>query len=192
MPREEQRSYSVLIVSGSKTFDAAVRNSLPRKQFPVLDFCGSASAARRSVFEKDYDILAVCCPLADEFGHELALDAAMHTAASVLLAVPAEVYADVLEHVTDQGVLVLERSAVRERIGTAVRFLAAVQNRRHQMEREIRRASEKLEDVRIISRAKIMLMTKQSMTEDEAHRYIGRLAMNQGVTRRRIAEQLLE
>ena len=192
MPREEQRSYSVLIVSGSKTFDAAIRNSLSRKQFPVMDFCGSASAARRSVFEKDYDILAVCCPLTDEFGHELALDAAMRTAASVLLAVPAEVYEDVLEHVTDQGILVLERSAVRERIGTAVRFLAAIRNRRHQLEKEIRRANEKLEDVRIISKAKVYLMTEQNMTEDEAHRYIGKQAMNQGVSRRRIAEQLLE
>ena len=49
-----------------------------------------------------------------------------------------------------------------------------------------------MEEIRIVSKAKILLVEKKKMTEDEAHRYIGKMAMDHGVSRKRIAEQLIE
>ncbi|MBQ9443602.1 MAG: ANTAR domain-containing protein, partial [Lachnospiraceae bacterium] len=53
-------------------------------------------------------------------------------------------------------------------------------------------AEEKIEELRIVSKAKILLVEKKKMTEDEAHRYIGKQAMDRGVSRRRIAERILD
>ena len=49
-----------------------------------------------------------------------------------------------------------------------------------------------MEELRIVSRAKLLLMEKRHMTEDEAHRLIGKQAMDKGLTRRQAAEKILD
>ncbi len=48
-----------------------------------------------------------------------------------------------------------------------------------------------LTDQQIIDRAKLMLITRLSMTEPEAHRFIEKSAMNRCVKKRVIAEGIL-
>jgi response regulator NasT len=44
----------------------------------------------------------------------------------------------------------------------------------------------------VVSRAKITLMEKKNFTEDEAHRYIGKYAMDNGISRGRAATLIME
>ena len=128
----------------------------------------------------------------DETGEEFVLDTAERCNASVLLVVPQEVYEDALDHVTDHGVLVVSKADPPNHIDKAIRLLTAMQNRLHQLEKKTLTVEEKMEEIRIVSKAKILLVEKKKMTEDEAHRYIGKMAMDHGVSRKRIAEQFIE
>ena len=110
----------------------------------------------------------------------------------MLLAVPAEVSDDVQEQVTDRGVLVIPRPATRPRIQNAVRFLLSIQDKMSLLMKEAADAREKTEEIRQVDRAKFTLIEYRHMTEDEAHRYIGKLAMNNGVSRRRAAAMILD
>ncbi|MBQ5375528.1 MAG: ANTAR domain-containing protein, partial [Lachnospiraceae bacterium] len=49
-----------------------------------------------------------------------------------------------------------------------------------------------MEELKTVSRAKILLMEKKHMTEEEAHRYIGKQAMNNGVSRGNMALEIIE
>ncbi len=49
-----------------------------------------------------------------------------------------------------------------------------------------------MEDVRLVGRAKCILMTHMHMREPEAHRYIEKQAMDRRTTRRAIAEGILK
>lgn len=182
--------HSILIVSASEQFDAIVKRSL--KGFTTINFVKSGSLARRSVMEKEYDIVVVNSPLPDETGIDLALDTAEKSRASILLVVPKEIYEDVLERVTDLGVLVLPKPFPKGRVDKAVRFLAAIQKKSLKLEKKVLSIEEKMEELRLVSRAKILLVEKKNMSEDEAHRYIGKAAMDNGVSRKRIAEKILE
>ena len=51
---------------------------------------------------------------------------------------------------------------------------------------------QKIEDIRIIDRAKCILISHLSMSEPEAHRYIEKQAMDMRLTRRKVAEQILK
>ena len=192
MPREENRQPSILIVSGSEQFDACIRKALSGKRYSSVEFRKNAAAARRSMLDREYDLVVINCPLPDEFGHEFAYDVTERGNSSVLLAVPEEIFADVQEHVTDSGILTITKPADPNRLEKAIRFLAAIQNRFYKLEKKIQTVSEKMEEMRIVNKAKLVLMEKRHMTEEEAHRLIGREAMNHGVSRRRIAEQILE
>lgn len=182
--------HSILIVSASEQFDAIVKRSL--KGFTTINFVKSGSLARRSVMEKEYDIIVVNSPLPDETGIDLALDTAEKSRASILLVVPKEIYEDVLERVTDLGVLVLPKPFPKGRVDKAVRFLAAIQKKSLKLEKKVLSIEEKMEELRLVSRAKILLVEKKNMSEDEAHRYIGKAAMDNGLSRKRIAEKILE
>ena len=48
-----------------------------------------------------------------------------------------------------------------------------------------------MEELRLISRVKITLVEKKHMTEDEAHKYIGKFAMDNGLSRKRAAEYIM-
>lgn len=181
--------HSVLIVTASGQFDAAVRQSLKAS---IVETRKNAAAARRYVLERYYDLIVINAPLPDEPGDRLALDIAEQCSASVLLVVPSEVFEDFLEHVTDQGILVISKPIPRGRLDKSIRFLFSVQNRIRKLQKKVETAEEKLEELRIVNRAKLLLVEKQKMTEDEAHRYIGRQAMNSGISRRRAADRIIE
>ena len=48
-----------------------------------------------------------------------------------------------------------------------------------------------MEEIRLVNRAKWLLIEKQNMTELEAHRYIEKQAMDQCVQRKEIALQII-
>ena len=184
------RSNSILIVSANEQFTAIVKRSLAG--FITIDVKKSIAAARRSVLEKSYDLVVINTPLSDESGEEFAIDISERGNSSILLVTPEGIYDEVLERVTDFGILAISKPTTSGRINVAIRFLIASQNRLRQMEKKSLTVEEKMEEIRIVSKAKILLVQRKNMSEDEAHRYIGKQAMNNGVSRRKIAEKLLE
>ena len=192
MPGTADRINSILIVSGSEQFTALIRKAAAGHGFMNVDQCRSASAARRRVIDRQYDIVVINAPLQEEFGHELAMDMAEKGTTSVLMAVPSEVYDSVMENVTDYGVLVLSKPVSGSSTDRAVRFLMAEQKRFRALERKASKAEEKAEELRVVSKAKLLLIERKKMTEEEAHRLIGKNAMDHGVSRRRAAEWILE
>ena len=59
------------------------------------------------------------------------------------------------------------------------------------MEKKNASVEEKIEEIRIVNRAKCLLIEQLKMTESEAHRYIEKQAMDRCVTRRVIAENII-
>lgn len=190
MPGNTDMYHSVLIVSASEQFVQLIKKSL--KGFVTTDVRISIASARMCILERYYDLIVINMPLPDETGEEFAVDAAEKSNASVLLVASQDVYEDVLQKVTDHGILVMPKPSPRGRIDKAVRYLTAVQNKIHEQELKTRAAEEKLEEMRMVDRAKFLLMEEKHMSEDEAHRYIGKQAMDNGVSRGRAARRIID
>ena len=190
MPGMNDIYHSVLIVSVSEQFVSIVKKSLTG--FITLDTGKSAAAARRYILERYYDLIVINAPLPDETGEDLAIDAAMTGNASILLVIPEDVFEDILGSVTDYGVLVLPKPVPRGRIDKAIRFLTAVQNKMHGLEKRVSAAEEKLGELKTVDRVKFLLMEQKHMSEDEAHRFIGKMAMDNGISRGKAARRILD
>lgn len=189
MSRKSDIYHSILIVSSSEQFNAKVKKFLTG--FVTIDIKKSVALARRCILEKYYDIIVINAPLQDESGIEFAFDSTDKSNASILLVTPREVYEDVLEHVTDRGILAITKDMTDSRLDKAIRYLIAIQNRMHKLEKKTLTLEEKMEEIRLVNRAKLLLMEQKGMTEDEAHAYIGKCAMDNGVSRKRIAEDII-
>ncbi|MCR5118387.1 MAG: ANTAR domain-containing protein [Lachnospiraceae bacterium] len=190
MPKIEDCAHSALIVSASDQFDAVAKKSLTR--FITIEIKKSGALARRAALERDYDLVIINAPLPDENGIELSLDIAEKNNGNVLLVVPQDNYEDILDTVTDQCVLVITKPSPKGRLDKAIRLMIAIRNKQYALEKKAASVQEKLEELRVVSKAKIVLVEKKHMTEDDAHRYIGKLAMNNGVSRKYAAEKILD
>ena len=51
---------------------------------------------------------------------------------------------------------------------------------------------EKMQEIRIVNRAKWVLITELKMTETDAHRYIEKQAMDRCVSKKEIAEEIIK
>lgn len=190
MPKHDDTVHSALIVSASEQFETLIKRSL--MDVITVESRKSGAMARRYVLERYYDLVIINAPLPDESGEELALDIVEQCDASVLMVVPQDIFEDVLDRVTEQGIMVMPKPSPKGRIDKSVRFLVATQNKLHKLEAKVAKAEEKLEEMRVVNKAKLVLINKKKMTEDEAHRYIGKLAMDNGISRGRAAERILD
>ena len=188
---ELERRYSVLAVSASLKFVETLRTLLPEGRYGPVTVLHDAAAARRALAEKSYDLVLINTPLPDEFGTRLALDACESSSAGVLLLVKAEHCPDIEAQVSAHGVLTLAKPTSAQLFAQTLRLLCITRERLRGMEKKAVTLQEKMEEIRLVNRAKWLLIEELKMTEQEAHRYIEKRAMDRCVTRRAVAEQIL-
>ena len=91
----QERSYSVLIVSASRSFNTAMASLLPVSEFWPVSTVGSVASARRELLERAFDIVIINAPLPDDLGSALAVDVSTHSQAAALLLVKTNIYDEV-------------------------------------------------------------------------------------------------
>ena len=184
-------AYKVLIVSSSEKFVRPMLDMLPEKMFDPVETATDVAQARRKMLEREFDIVIINTPLRDEFGTRLALDICQKSSAGVLLFVKSEHYSDITSKVMQYGVLTISKPTSPSMIMQSVQMLCSTRERLRIMEKKNASVEEKIEEIRIINRAKCLLIEQLKMTESEAHRYIEKQAMDRCVTKRKIAENII-
>ena len=186
-----ERRYSVLLVSSSPKFNESMLALLPESRFYPVAAVSDVSSARRRLLESKYDIVIINAPLPDDFGTRLALNICYNSGTAVLLFVKAEHYPDINGRASPFGVLVLPKPASSQTVSQSLQLLCGTRERLRRMEQKTASIEEKMEEIRIINRAKLLLMEQLKMTEKEAHRFIEKQAMDRCVTRITIAQSIL-
>lgn len=186
-----ERRYSVLLVSSSPKFNESMLALLPESRFYPVAAVSDVSSAQRRLLENKYDIVIINAPLPDDFGTRLALNICDNSGAGVLLLVKAEHYPDINGRISPFGVLVLPKPATSQAVSQSLQLLCGTRERLRRMEQKTASIEEKMEEIRIINRAKLLLMEQLKMPEKEAHRFIEKQAMDRCVTRITIAQSIL-
>lgn len=185
-----KRKYRVLVAgSGDKIFDY-VAEMLPKSSFDPILRAGDAGEVRRMLLDTSVDIVIINTPLTDDFGVELALDLAEQPI-GVLLLVKNELYDQVCYKVEDSGVLTLGKPMTRQGFYSAAKLLSAVSARLSKMEKQNRTLQEKMADIRVVNRAKWLLIEHHHMKEEDAHYFIEKQAMDTRLSRREVAENII-
>lgn len=183
----------ILIVSGNEKATAAIV-SLLKDVFPQcsLSMVNSGLEARRIVSQNDYDAVIINCPLPDEFGSELAELVTDSSSSSCVMIVKNE-NADVIgERMEEIGVMVVPKPLSRSNFYHSMRFVSASRKRLLGLQTENLKLHKKLEEIRIINRAKFALMQYLKFSEQQAHRYLEKQAMDMRCTKAEIAVKIIK
>ena len=180
-----------LLVSSSEAQTQRISALLTRARIVPFDHAGSARQALEQFDAGGIDGVLIAEPIAGSSGQELALQLKKrHCMAVLLLAAPE--HADAAAALLEQsGVLVLPNDAPESLIVQTIRLLTAVRIQLEQMQHKTEKLEAKVADIRIINRAKLLLVQHLQMTEAEAHKYIEKQAMDTSMRRRTIAENII-
>ena len=105
--------------------------------------------------------------------------------------VKAEMADEVAVRVEDAGVFVVPKPLNRALLFGAVKLAQAANRRIMGLQRQNNILQQKIDDIRLVDRAKCALIQYRLLTEPEAHRYIEREAMDSRRTRREVAQAIL-
>lgn len=185
-------SASVLVVSQTDKLYEFFKKILPQNQFSPILSVHSGGEARRFLVNRPVDIVVINAPLKDVSCTDLAINLSQDFSIGVLLMVKSEVYDQVTYQVEDYGVLTMSRPCTSKEIFQSMKLLMATQARLRKLERKTANLEEKMEEIRLVNRAKGLLMDNLKMTEAEAHRYIEKAAMDNCEKKSVIAKNLIK
>jgi len=183
---------SALIVSRAGKNVSPFSEALNAASVDQITVLASAGETRRALVEKDFDIVIIDAPLHDESGESLSRHIAANTMSQVLLAVNSEHFNAVSAVCQEDGVLTISKPFSREFLWSALSLAKSVSGKLKRMRDENKKLKQKIEDIRIIDKAKCLLISCLKLTEQEAHRFIEKQAMDLRATKRTIAEGILK
>ncbi|MCR5080848.1 MAG: response regulator [Treponema sp.] len=181
---------NVLVISENKTFFDSMKLILPPDEFAVEHTC-SGGEARRLIVNRQFDILVINAPLPDEHGLSFATDY-VDSSMGILLVCPPETYDALSADGEENGIIVLSSSNPPAFVYVAIKMISSMVKRLERLEKKNRTLQEKMEDIRIVNKAKWALIDKNKMNEAEAHKYIEKMAMDKRISRREVAEMILD
>ena len=188
----KERVYSVLVVSAAEKLNIALSDLMPESHYCPVRFVSSVSAGKRAWNERSYDFVVINAPLPDDAGTRFAIDVGHSQGAVVLLFVRAEYYDETREKVVEHGIFTLAKPLSRLNLTLAFDWMASARERLRKLEKKTISVEEKMEEIRIVNRAKWLLISELKMEESQAHRYIEKQAMDRCVSKKEVAEEIIK
>jgi len=186
------RSNTVLIVSCSEKNIKLFSETLTAASINQITIYTCAGEARRALLDNDFEIVIIDAPLADESGEGIARNIAVKGLSQVILAVNSENYNAVMSVCQEDGVLTISKPVNINIFWTAISLAKSVSSKLKKMQEENTKLKQKIEDIRIIDKAKCVLISNLKLTEQESHRFLEKQAMDLRTTKRTIAEEILK
>ncbi len=188
----QSRPYaSLLLVTASRDTAAHFAAFLPADRFaPELNVC-SPLEAPYVLDEAVYDVVVLDGTVPFDTGSALAVRAEETGAAGVLLLAEADRFEAVSAFGAEHGFMTLQSPVDPSLLKQSLGMMAAVSQRLRALESRAEKLQAKMEELRIVDRAKLLLIQRFKMTEKQAHRFIEKNAMDRCVTRRAVAEKII-
>lgn len=183
---------SILLASNTSTTLAMLSSLFQYQQFEIVCTASSGSECRRILLDNEFDLLIIDSPLPDEFGTDLAFHASEKSDTGIILLCPSEKFYDVCSQVEDAGVFTISKPASPDFLYQSVRLLTASRKRVQKLQSENIKLQNKIEEMRLVDRAKCILIQYLNMTENQAHKYLEKQAMDFRQSRSTIAKKILQ
>lgn len=187
----KERVYSILIVSATDSFNSAFSDLLPEARYSPVHTVASINMAKRILAEQSYDFVIINSPLPDDTGTRFAIDTCTTGQSAVLLLVKNDIHAGIHDRVSEYGVFTLPKPVSKTTLTHALNWLESARERLRQFEKKSISIEDKMTEIRLVNKAKWLLISELHMSEPEAHRYIEKQAMDRCISRKCIAEDII-
>ena len=182
---------NILIVSNTSSTMGIIADLLRSEKISNIVTAQKSSDAKRYIMDMDFDLIVIDTPLPDELGLDLSIFSAEKSRAGIILIVDMTRALEISAEVEDYGIFALPKPVSSEFFYMGTKLLTAARKRVFMLENENQKLQKKIEEIRIVDRAKLVLIQTLKMTEPQAQRYIEKQSMDLRQTRLQTAENVL-
>ncbi len=150
---------SALIVSyADKNSEPIIKilKTLSFKKITTVNTCGEA---RRKVSQQSFDLYIINSPVHSESGEDLAAELIKNDISQVVFFVKSELYDYTSEKLEKHGIITVSKPINKSMLYSSLKLSKAVYYRMKTLNQKATKLTKKLEDVRIVGRAKLVLIT---------------------------------
>lgn len=151
----------------------------------------SAAEGRQALCTGVYDLVIITTPLPDAIGFEFACSCVNITTAGILLMIGEDLTEEQKSQATRTGVLLMKKSFYKTSFQKIIKLLTMAHSHPTGIRGECAQLQDKMEEMRIIDRAKEVLMERLLLSEEQAYHYITKHAMDMRVTKIKVAQAVL-
>lgn len=180
-----------LIVCDNEKGTAFYKSFLKENGIVDLIATDNGPEAKRVILDYDFDVCLINGPIGGNSGEDLAIDIAEKNLCQVILFVKAEYLEEITAHVEDYGVITVSKPINKQLFWQALKLARVAQRRINMAHKESVKLEKKLEEMKVISRAKLLLIVNTDVSESEAHKIIEKQAMDMRVTRLEVAKEII-
>ena len=184
----EAESHSVLLVSRDSKIVSQISAFLVPPLFE-LTTSSDFNEARRLAAERSFNI--IIADSGDGYDTDFAINVA-DSYSTILLLVPNEHFDEISYRVEGYGILTITKPFEPFYLYNMMKIAIAVQYKVQVLSSQTTKLKVKMEEIKQVNRAKMLLMQNMNMSEQEAHRYIEKEAMDRGMKKTAISEEIIK
>ncbi|MCF0105449.1 MAG: ANTAR domain-containing protein [Holdemanella sp.] len=181
-----------LIVSSNKDMFTKLKDAIQSKQFISIQHGTSAIDAKTRLRNEKVDLVILVTPLVDEFGINTARDISHSFDVNVILLVKSDIYDQTVYKLQEERIFVLSTPTNRMMVYQTVNMMHTFIYQLSIRDKEINKLRKKLLDQQKINQAKLILVENYHYTEEKAHKYLEKLAMDNSMTKVMVAQSIIE
>ncbi len=181
---------NALIVAANKQISTALATAVKHSGVNNIALAFDAVSAKRMVSDRSFGLIVIYSDIVGK-GVELARMFAAKGSMGVILIEAAKDIDAIANMLEDDGIIVLAKPLSHAELFRAVKIVAATNNRIERLLEEKRDLLKKIDDMRLVNRAKLILMQNMGFTEEQAHRHIEKRSMDLRRTRAEVAMDIL-
>ena len=181
----------VLVISSSKKISEIICSILDEEGTHEVVCAETAVEAGCKSSDDEYELIIINSPLENVLGDELAKSMVKTTTAQILLLVNENIEEKMQKRVEGYGVFVLKKPISRNLFSQILKLAGTVSERIAKLQNENEKLQQKIDEIRLVDRAKCVLIQCLKFDENQAHKYIEKQAMDLRCTRKEVAQNIL-
>lgn len=160
--------------------------------FPSVKTVLSGIEVREKFTYSDFDLVVIYAPLEDEFGLELISDISKMSSAAIIVITKSDVVDEVQKKVAFAEAFVLSRPINKAMLTQSIRYVMITKEQIARLKVANDELQQKISDLKLIDRAKCVLIQYLRISETQAHRHIQKQAMDQRLSQVAVARDILK
>lgn len=183
---------SVLIISNIEKHISYFKFMLSSININNITTLNNIKDSRKMIKDCDFDLIIVDSPLKDELGKNFSIEVKRKTTSQIIYCENIENFEKTCDELYKIGIMTLSKPFNRKLFSMLLKSCYCSSISIKKLDKENKKLSKKLEEIKIIDRAKCLLISHLSMSEKEAHKYIEKQSMDHRLSKLDIATRILK
>ncbi len=184
------KKYTILILSSSNKLENLLCAHLSPDYYKILPTVSTSNIAKRTLLESLVDILIVDNHAGETRLIRVSKELNRENLITFLFVSKSD-YSDAFAQTQKYGIALLEKPTSAIHITSAINIASAISTKFKKAESDREKLKSKLDEIKTVSRAKILLIENEGYTEEKAHRFIEKKAMDRCVKSYEVAQEII-